>query len=86
MDEHHRGERLKRELLWMANDELGGYLEAEPTERPRKLGKRQDEHDLLELLGMGHIHDIGVRFLTPEELFSRLKEEPQDGEEPGPFG
>jgi hypothetical protein len=35
-DEHRRVERLKRELRRMTNDELEEYLEAEPTERPRK--------------------------------------------------
>ncbi len=67
----------------MTNDELEEYLEAEPTERPRKLGKRQDEHNLLGLLGMGRIHDTGICFLTPEELIARLKEEPREGEEQG---
>ena len=52
MDERHRGERLKRELLWMTNDELEEYLEAEPTERPRKEGILLIEM-LAEVLGGG---------------------------------
>lgn len=73
----------------MLAEVLGGGRRAQDRAWARcwyLLGKRQDEHDLLELLGMGHIHDAGVRFLTPEELIARLKQEPQDGEEPGPFG